>query len=409
MVSRGSRRFRSSPMRITEPSPATVAKEIAARIAAWGLPDATSGRPIDVADGMWPGVLAHLAAQRVSGLAVAAAAGCTLQVPGAWRDALRSQHRAAMAWCLSVERTVLRVARWFGDAGVPFVVLKGLALAHTLYPDPTWRAFGDLDLLVHTRDWRRACAVLEQRGYPRELPEPRRGFDERFGKAAVFLTEEGVQVDLHRTLVLGPFGLWMDPAELFDHTATFTLGGREFRRLDDTATLLNVALHAVLGSSPPRLVPLRDLLQVVRHGAVDWALLGDWAVRWRMGAVLGSAFTRASEVLGSPVPPDARPLVGHEPGRRERRALEAYTSERRHRGGPAVTTLRAIPRVRDKAAYVRALVLPDRRFLEARGGQTGARGSYVRRLKVPLRWMTGNRPQAEPHVRSGGRMDGRSR
>ena len=58
----------------------------------------------------------------------------------------------------------------------------------------------------------------------------------------------------------------------------------------------------------------------------------------------------------------------------------------------ALTTLAAIPTVRAKAAYMRALLLPEREFLTARTGSDGLVGSRLRRLKVPAQWMrTGSR------------------
>jgi len=73
--------------------------------------------------------------------------------------------------------------------------------------------------------------------------------------------------------------------------------------------------------------------------------------------------------------------------RRERRALDAYITNRRSRGGTATSTIRAIPGLSAKIAYVRALLFPNRAFLSAR--QRNGRPSYLRRLAVPVRWFTG--------------------
>ena len=47
----------------------------------------------------------------------------------------------------------------------------------------------------------------------------------RFGKAICHSDQEGLQVDLHRSLVVGPFGMWMRPDELFDRA--YALGNEE--------------------------------------------------------------------------------------------------------------------------------------------------------------------------------------
>ena len=116
-----------------------------------------------------------------------------------------------MAMVLVLDHLLVEVSSAMTEAGLPTVVLKGAAVADTFYPDRSWRSFGDLDLLISAADWRRACEVLVRLGFRRIIPEPRPGFDERFGKGASFEDARKLQVDLHRTLAMGPFGLWIDP------------------------------------------------------------------------------------------------------------------------------------------------------------------------------------------------------
>ena len=54
------------------------------------------------------------------------------------------------------------------QAQVPVIVLKGAALAHTLYPDPGLRPMNDLDLMVKPEDLLRAIDVLEKVGYQQQ-------------------------------------------------------------------------------------------------------------------------------------------------------------------------------------------------------------------------------------------------
>lgn len=364
---------------------------IARRVAGYGLsrPE-DEPSPLRMPPGAWQGVLAYLVHQRLTGLAVAAARSGWFEITDAQAEGLLGRHREAMALALSIERRLLDLSAAFSEAAVEFIVLKGPAVAHTFYPDPSWRAFGDLDILVRTRDWRRACALLSESGFRRELPEPRPGFDERFGKAATHVDGDGLQVDLHRTLVLGPFGLWLEPDGLFERSALFLVGGCSLRRLDDTTALLNACLHASLGSRPARLLPVRDVAQIAAHGDVDWEDLGQLARSWRLHAAVRHAFAEASARLGVAPPEEARSLLAVEPAARERRALQAYTTDRRRRGGPALSAVRAIPGLRAKGSYLLALLFPDAAFLRARAGTDGL-PTYLRRWMVPIRWLTGGR------------------
>jgi hypothetical protein len=359
------------------------------RIAAFGLPLDGEPAEVSISEESWPLILGRLYDERLTGLAVVSAEEGWLNLSSGQAEELLDRHRRAMLQALGLERILVTLATGFEGAGIEVLVIKGPALAHTVYPDPSWRPFADVDLLVRTKDWQGACALLEDGGFRRNLPAPRARFDERFGKAAEYTGRDGLTVDLHRTLVVGPFGLWMNPDDLFERTATFSLGGRLLRRLDDSALLLHQCMHASLGWWPPLLMPVRDVAQVASAPGLDWMLVAERARRWRLAAVVRHAFETVSETLGVPVPKEAGPVMAIRPRRTELRALDAYITDRRGRGGTALSTLRAIRGLRQKAAYVRALLVPSREFLGAR--QRNKRPSYLRRLAVPVRWLAGGR------------------
>jgi hypothetical protein len=289
-----------------------------------------------------------------------------------------------MIHALVLERLLLDLANAFDQTGIETVVLKGPAFAHTAYPDPSWRSFGDLDILVSTSDWSRSCELLSELGYERRFPEPRPGFSERFGRTAAHVNREGYEVDLHRTPAAGPFVFWLDPGELFEHTSSFTIGDVRLNRLTDTAALLHACMHATFGFRPPLPVPLRDIAQIATSGRVDWNLLGELARCWKLRAVVAYALCAASETLGIDLP-SWGVIAAEQSSRKERRALEAFTTDRRNHGGSARAALGAIPGFRAKLAYARALLLPSRDFLVFR---LGSDASYIRRWQTPFRWLS---------------------
>lgn len=365
---------------------------LAARVASFGL-SAAEREPASAPPEVWPAFLSLVAGQKLTGLAEAAAGAGDLALTGGQRGELLEHHRRIMLWVLGQERRLLRLAEALAGAGIEAIVLKGAALAHTFYPDPAWRPFGDVDLLVRSRDWRAACRVLPALGYARKYPEPRPGFGERFGNAAVHTGDDGTEVDLHRTLVLGPFGLWMEPDELFVREAHFEVGGHRLRRLDDTAALLHACMHASLGFSPPLYLPLRDVAQLVLGAGVDWELLHEWARRWKLRAVMRHALAAAADTLGATLPPEARAFMVAEVSRQETRALHSYTTSRRRRGGRTLSTMQAIPGARSKIAYAAGLLFPSREFLAHRAGDDGV-PSYLRRWVIPIRWLSRTRTRA---------------
>jgi Uncharacterised nucleotidyltransferase len=367
--------------------PVLDATEIARAVASIGAPGAASPEPVLVGAATWPHLLRRLRAERITGFALMSANHGWLGLTDEQRGSLDDVHRGAMVRCLSIEQKIRTLTASLDEESIGFAILKGASVAHTAYPEPSVRSFADVDLLVATSDFGRASRLLERSGHRRLRPEPRRGFDVRFGKASVHRRDDDrIEVDLHRTLVLGPFGLWMRPDELLERAIPFELGGVTSRRLDDTGMLLNAVVHASLGSKQPRLVPLRDVLQLAAMPGVDWQALRSWSVRWRLSAVFRYAFQTAGAWLRAPIPDAASSIIGVAPARREVRALAAYTSDRRDRGGTARATMQAIPGLAAKAAYARALAFPERDFLAARAGGTDTQPSYRRRLMIPARW-----------------------
>jgi hypothetical protein len=351
------------------------------RFAAHGLPGGDDRLPEQVGDDDWPIVLDQLSGERLTGIALAAAQDGRLLLSELQARALVDRHRESMLVALALERRLLEVASAFEREGIDVVVLKGPALAHTFYPDPSWRCFGDLDLLVPTGRWDPALEIVREVGFSRDTPEPRPGFDVRFGKAATHSDSRGLVLDLHRTLAEAPFGLWLEPDRLFERTRPFELGGFQLRRLDDTAAFLHACVHASLGSRQ-FLLPLRDVGQVAAAGDVDWDVASRLAERWRLRAVVRHATESLRSKLGVELPAAALEIASGPVSRSELRALDAFSIARRDHGGEAIAAIRGLPGIRGKAAYVRALAFPERKFLAARGQR-----SYASRWLIPLRWV----------------------
>ena len=68
-------------------------------------------------------------------------------------------------------------------------------------------------------------------GHRRKFPEPRPGFDRRFGKGSCLVSPGGHEIDLHRTLAMGPYGVRIDLEDLWRRSSSFGLAGRQFLAL----------------------------------------------------------------------------------------------------------------------------------------------------------------------------------
>lgn len=110
------------------------------------------------------------------------------------------------------------VLRLFSQAGIPCVVLKGTVSA-SYYPEPAYRAMGDIDLLVRPRDCQSAVRLLKENGF--RASGYRDAIEQGFRKGYVPLElhigicPEGQYADTINTLLLNHFAE-MESKELYD-------------------------------------------------------------------------------------------------------------------------------------------------------------------------------------------------
>ena len=357
-------------------------------VAGFGLNDANlrlADRELDPVSWQW--LLAEATSHGITGHLVAALENGALPANSTqWFESL-NHHETAVGSDLLRERLLIETLTIFGAAEIRMRVLKGPAVAHIVYPNPAQRSFRDVDVLVPGRDYDRAIDVLLAAGGRLRYAEPRPGFNRRFGKGACVTTPSGLELDVHRTLISGPFGLAFEPGELFETNTRFRLGGQAVEALDPEVQFVHACIHAQLGDRPPRLVPLRDVAQILLHSSIDIARVRELCRRWRCGIVVQEAIRSAWAVFTIERPNGLDTWVReYEPSNFERWALGSYFGSRPSYARQAVGGLWAIPSVPRKFAYARALLMPTGSYIRERDG------SYLRRLGRGFHVFAGWRP-----------------
>lgn len=372
-------------------------------VAAHGLAGAPPLPALPTGPQRWRELVALAERQRVLGLLVAGADEEGLVTDDDRWAELLDLHRH---WCthdLRLERLLLRVADRLDRDGIDFMLLKGPALAHTRYRDPSLRLFADLDLLVRSGHVTAAATaigdVLDARP---ELPELRTGFDDRFGKEVMLRTPssagapDGFEIDLHRTLIAGALGLTIPLESLFDDAATLLLAGRELPTLGPVSTLLAACYQASISDNPPRLSAARDLAQIVTDGPPPLDEVLAEAGRWQATAVVTDALSRTWRTLAlAPDPFVEEWMARAHPTRLERVLLRAHVAPGyvywRH-----AAALLVLPGIEPRVRYLAAIGAPQASYLDRRASSLPA---HARRS-----WRSLNRPVREPLVRTGRRV-----
>lgn len=344
-------------------------------LAAWGLPDAPALPTDPLTDAAWGDLVEVATRERVTPLLASAVAEGAFGATDQQRDEIFRAHERAMSGCVMLERTMLDAIAAFESTGIAYRVLKGPAVAHLDYPDPSLRAFGDIDLLVAASDYDHALTLLTAAGGRRRYPEVRPGFDRRFGKGACVVMTDGSEIDVHRTFVAGPFGLTVDLDELFANDESFVVGGRSLPALSRHHRFVHACFHAALGDVVPRLSAQRDVAQLALDDRTDLASALDAARSWRADAVVARAVSATWSRLALASTPLLRWARAFAPDRFQARALRAYVGPDRSYATQTAAGLAAVDGLTAKTAYLRAVLLADRDHVRRHDG------GYVRRLQ----------------------------
>jgi len=154
-------------------------------------------------------------------------------------------------------------------ADIPFVVLKGAALAEPVYGDAVLRHSHDLELLVPVSAVHRAADAL--RAASCEGTEPLRAS----GKLRVY-HDSGLPVVL-RTRLFEPELYGGEWERCADRTVTASIAGREVRTLTPALALHHVCVHAAYGHGRSSLQWVTDALMLIRRcGDPSSGLCLDW-------------------------------------------------------------------------------------------------------------------------------------
>jgi hypothetical protein len=229
---------------------------------------------------------------------------------------------------------------------VELLPLKGLHLAHRLYPSPALRDMGDLDVLVRAPDVSRADAALRSLGYRSERPPaPRPG---ALLNAGLYLRDDGLPLHLHwhvlnASLPHGPVRI--DAEEIWREARDGAMAPQHL--------FLTLCEHA-LKHSYDALVHLTDL-ELASRG-LDWDRTVDAARRWGLERPVSYALLLLRDVMGVRSPGLKRfPLPAPGP---EGSLVLAMARSRRARGVSALGRLSLLRGLAGKLAYVRDALAP---------------------------------------------------
>lgn len=153
----------------------------------------------------------------------------------------RAVHRRNALFLLELQRFVPALEA----AGCSPLVLKGPALAQTLYPDPTDRWMADLDILIGHGHVERSCEVLGWLGFEPSKTKRHREFYDRHHFHRILNKRNGVTVELHWDLSRPTDFYRFDLDGLRERAREASLDGTCIRIPDDGDQLLHAASESI--------------------------------------------------------------------------------------------------------------------------------------------------------------------
>ena len=263
----------------------------------------------------------------------------TQALPAEVREQIRARHRRQVEIAQGCLGLLEMFDRECHAAAIPFLLLKGPAMAQRLYGDVAGRGFWDLDILVAEHDRARMFHLLDRCGCFRLSTV---FVSDRLSAAfthAFDYEKDGVRLDLHWSLSRLP-GLRCEVAGVMARRQQFEVGGVSAPVLcmEDELAFLLVSVFADIQRGSVRLQSFVDVWQLLRRTPVtDWSrfianrvsegsdrICAD-TLRVTLGALdLGGEFPELVDRLGGcPPTGEARSLLLSSSGGIRRKAWAA--------------------------------------------------------------------------------------
>lgn len=328
------------------------------------------------------------------------AAGLDLVSPGVQAELEQDYYQTVRANILLFE-ALQEALHQLKACGVPVIVLKGGALALTVYANMGLRPMVDVDLLVPPESVGRALRGLAALGYEGGPPlESAADFDvsEIHSNQLLLRRRDGAArgsyLEIHWQLFWFPYYRQVVPADWFWQTRQpLTVGTAEADMLGPEGQLLHLCAHLIHhhGTRGPfRPLWLYDVAAVIGHygGQIDWDELLARAKACRLVLPLQRVLTRVSDEWHPPIPAAIlRRLQAMRPSREETRALEWLTETSHEMTRYALASLAALPDWPSRLRFLwRELLFPSAAFMR---GRYGIQHRVLLPLYYPYRWLMG--------------------
>lgn len=285
-----------------------------------------------------------------------------VDVPEKVMEHLRMRYNANLARNMLVYNELSKVLNAFEHAEIDVIVLKGAALAETVYQDIGLRPFSDVDLLVRERDLQRAKKKLAELGYILDEDVSPERYNEEFGCDLYYTGKVNVlevHWDIMRKTKSDRYAK-VEIEEIWERAVPAKIAGADTRVMSPENMLLHFCVH-LPKHRYNRLIWLCDVLEVIEHTDIDWEYVIASAKKYRTRAYMYYGLHFTDVLLGCEIPEEVANVL--KPPRIEIMVLstvlkDVLSSERKIMPVLNLMKLLLIDRVQDRVRYLCAYVFP---------------------------------------------------
>lgn len=284
------------------------------------------------------------------------------------------------------------VIRNFKESGISIIILKGAALAETVYNNIALRPMVDLDVLVHRTDVDHALEVLDQIGYNLADPEVHPGMMAQYENEILLhkLGEFDVALELHWSLLDSPHYQEKMAMDWFWQTAEATqMNTTTGLVLGPEATLLHLSSHIMLHHHGRGLLWQHDVAEVIEHNRsrIDWDELMKRAEAFDLVLSLQYVVAHVNKRWSLEIATDIlTSLENLRPSEREKRVFDWLTAQDRPVAQRFWVDLATSASWKHRLEYAWRNLFPRPAYMQQR---YRIENRFLLPLYYPIRWLKG--------------------
>ena len=313
-------------------------------------------------------------------------------LPAALAEEFRNSYRLTSLRNILLAHELGEALHRLNERGIRAVVLKGLALAETVYANIALRPMGDIDLLIRDEDRTAVMEALGGLGYAAPRLEVQAGAAAAY-ECELLLEKKMrivVQIDLHWTLFDSPYyQRKLDLAWWWATIEPISIGRAPGWTLGPEAQLLHLCGHLMLHHQGQGLLWLNDIAGAIGayRDRIAWDELVARARAYDLVSPTQTVLRRAAAELSAPVPPKVlERLEAIRPSWQEVRIFTWLTAEERPVAQRFWADVASIAGWRDRLRFAWINLFPSPAYMRQR---YRIAHPVLLPLYYPYRWIRG--------------------